>query len=75
MTNEDTNPLDSYFVNDINLQYVIQGGSILKSIVLTGQVNNILDVEYENNGYVFFGESFFYPQAGINFLLGATLNF
>ncbi|MEM1337663.1 MAG: TonB-dependent receptor [Bacteroidota bacterium] len=75
MTNEDTNPLDSYFVNDINLQYTIQGGAILKSIVMTGQVNNFLDVEYENNGYVFAGESFFYPQAGINFLLGATLNF
>ena len=75
MTNEETNPLDSYFVNDLNLQYTIQGGSLLQSVVLTAQVNNIFDVEYENNGYVFFGESFFYPQAGINFLLGATLNF
>ncbi len=75
MTNEDTNPLDSYFVNDINLQYTIQGGLILKSIVITGQVNNVLDVEYENNGYVFAGESFFYPQAGINFLLGVIVNF
>lgn len=75
MTNEDTNPLESYFVNDINLQYTIPGISILKSLVLTAQVNNIFNVEYENNGYVFFGESFFYPQAGTNFLIGATLNF
>jgi iron complex outermembrane receptor protein len=75
MTNEDTNPLESYFVNDINLQYSIPGISILKSLVLTAQVNNIFNVEYENNGYVFFGESFFYPQAGTNFLVGATLNF
>ncbi|WP_343488124.1 TonB-dependent receptor [Allomuricauda sp. d1] len=75
MTNENSNPLDSYFVNDLNLQYTIDGVSILKSIVMTGQINNIFDVEYENNGYVFFGESFFYPQAGINFLMGATLNF
>jgi iron complex outermembrane receptor protein len=75
MTNEDTNPLQSYLVNDINLQYSIPGISILKSLVFTAQVNNIFDVEYENNGYVFFGESFFYPQAGTNFLVGATLNF
>ncbi|MEM1260543.1 MAG: TonB-dependent receptor, partial [Bacteroidota bacterium] len=75
MTNEDSNPLESYFVNDVNLQYAIPGISILKSLVLTAQVNNVFNVEYENNGYVFFGESFFYPQAGTNFLIGATLNF
>ena len=75
LTNENNNPLESYFVNDINLQYTIPRISILKSLVLTAQVNNIFNVEYENNGYVFFGESFFYPQAGTNFLVGATLNF
>ena len=75
MTNENNNQLESYFVNDINLQYSIPGISILKSIILTAQINNIFSVEYENNGYVFFGESFFYPQAGTNFLAGATLNF
>ena len=75
MTNTDSNTIASYFVNDLNLQYKLDNLSILKSIVFTGQVNNIFDLEYENNGYVFFGESFFYPQAGITFLLGATLNF
>ncbi|AWX44157.1 hypothetical protein HME9304_01157 [Flagellimonas maritima] len=75
MTNTDSNAIDAYFVNDVNVQYTLANISIIKSIVFTGQVNNIFDLEYENNGYVFFGESFFYPQAGINFLLGATLNF
>ncbi len=75
MTNEDSNPLESYFVNDVNLQYSIPGIAILKSLVLTAQINNIFNAEYENNGYVFFEESFFYPQAGTNFLVGATLNF
>ena len=75
MTNENTNPLESYFVNDINLQYAIPGISIVKSLMLTAQVNNIFNVEYENNGFVFSGESFFYPQAGTNFLVGTTLNF
>lgn len=75
MTNTDSNAIDAYFVNDVNLQYTINKLSLLKSVVFTAQVNNIFDLEYENNGYVFFEESFFYPQAGINFLLGATLNF
>lgn len=72
ITNMDSNPIDNYFVNDLNLQYTWSNVSILKAIVITGQINNIFNVEYENNGFVFFGESFFYPQARTNFLLGAT---
>jgi len=75
MTNTNSNAIDAFFVNDINVQYTLNTVSIVKSMVFTAQVNNIFDLEYENNGYVFFDESFFYPQAGINFLLGATLNF
>lgn len=75
MTNIDSNPIDSYFVNDLNFQYRFDDIQWFQSIILTGQLNNIFDVAYENNGYVFFGESYFYPQAGINFLVGATINF
>ncbi|MEO0901288.1 MAG: hypothetical protein AAFY00_04460 [Bacteroidota bacterium] len=56
---------------------------------MSGQINNVFDLEYENNGFFFtFDDDFttpgtvttvegngFYPQAGINFLVGATLNF
>jgi iron complex outermembrane receptor protein len=52
-------------------------------------VNNIFNVEYESNGYFYtFDDDFsnpgtittqegagFYPQAGINFLIGVTLMF
>ncbi|MEN1785748.1 MAG: TonB-dependent receptor [Bacteroidota bacterium] len=75
MTNENTNPIAAYFINDLNLQYTLLNLPLLRSVVFTGQVNNIFDVTYENNGYVFGETSFFYPQAGINFMLGATLNF
>lgn len=75
LTNTNENPLEAYFVNDLNLQYIINKCSFLKSVVFTGQINNVFDVTYENNGYVFFGESFIYPQAGINFLLGSTIRF
>ncbi len=83
--------LDSFFVNDLNIVYEIKDVSVFKSIVFTGLINNIFDLEYESNGYAFpLGDipddqsptglrttyfTGFYPQAGINFLLGATLKF
>jgi iron complex outermembrane receptor protein len=80
--------LESYFVQDLNLQYQTGSFGFVKKLVLQGQINNLLDLEYENNGYYFTFDvpdgaggvstldgNGFYPQAGINFLLGATLHF
>ena len=85
----DASKLDDFFVNDLNIVYELTNIPVFKSIVLTGLVNNIFDVEYVSNGYFFtYDDDFsnpgtitteegagFYPQAGINFLLGATLKF
>ncbi|WP_106790941.1 TonB-dependent receptor [Aquimarina sp. Aq78] len=85
----ETSKLDSFFINDLNVVYEIKNIPVFKSIVLTGLVNNVFDEEYVSNGYFFtFDDDFsdpgtvttvegagFYPQAGINFLLGATLKF
>ncbi len=81
--------LDAYSQTDLNIQYQIKTRGWLKSIVLSGLVNNIFDAQIVSNGYFFtFDDDFttpgtittiegagFYPQAGINFLLGATLEF
>ena len=81
--------LDGYFVNDINIIYMIKTNTIFKSIVLTGLVNNIFNKKYVSNGFHFtYDDDFsnpgtiitnegagFYPQATINFLLGVTLKF
>jgi iron complex outermembrane receptor protein len=70
----DSSKLDSYFTTDLNLSYEITTRSIFKSIVLNGLVNNIFDKKYVSNGAMY-GDPYYYPQAGINFLAGATLKF
>ncbi len=85
----DISVLDAYSQTDFNIQYELKCDGFLKSIVFSGLVNNIFDAQFESNGYFFtFDDDFstpntittiegsgFYPQAGTNFLLGATLNF
>jgi iron complex outermembrane receptor protein len=80
--------LDSYFVNDFNASYDWQINKGIKSIVFSALVNNIFNIEYESNGYFYtYDDTWsgptpitiegagFYPQAGINFLLGMSLKF
>src|SRR5690606_13171641 len=67
--------LPSYLVNDLNVSYEIKPNQIFKSIVLNGLVNNVFDTEYVSNGAMWGTDPYYYPQAGINFLLGATLKF
>jgi iron complex outermembrane receptor protein len=81
--------LEAYSQSDFNIQYEISTNSFIKSIVVSGLVNNIFNAKYVSNGYFYtFDDDFsnpgtittiegtgYYPQAGINFLLGASLNF
>ncbi|MEM8999390.1 MAG: TonB-dependent receptor [Bacteroidota bacterium] len=85
----ETSELDAYSQTDLNVQYVIQMNGFFDNIVLSGLVNNLFDEDIVSNGYFFtFDDDFsdpgtittiegagFYPQAGINFLVGATINF
>ena len=68
--------LKSYFVNDLNITYELKELPIFKSIVFSGLVNNILDKKYVSNGTMYGGpDPYYFPQAGINFLVGATIKF
>lgn len=91
MGNIDSNrsKLDAYFVNDLNINYEWKLNKGIQSIVFSGLVNNIFNLEYESNGYFYTYDddwstpgstttiegTGFYPQAGINFLFGVNLKF
>jgi iron complex outermembrane receptor protein len=68
--------LESYNVLDFNAYYEIKPKSIFQSIVFSGLINNLFNVKYVSNAYLY-GDSFisYYPQAGTNFFLGLTLKF
>jgi iron complex outermembrane receptor protein len=85
----DGSKLESYFVNDLNVSYEFSPKTIFKSILVTALVNNIFDLKYVSNGYFYtFDDDYsnppavttiegagYYPQAGINFLVGLSLKF
>lgn len=66
--------LPAYFLNDLRFSYVFQGEKT-PQVRLYVHLQNLLDVKYANNGYVFFGDPYFYAQAGRNFLAGLQLDF
>ena len=85
----DGSKLESYFVNDLNVSYEFRPKSIFKSILVSALVNNIFDLKYVSNGYFYtYDDDYsnppvittiegagYYPQAGINFLVGLSLKF
>jgi iron complex outermembrane receptor protein len=66
--------LDEYAVNDLRLGYLVSTERA-GQFELTLLVNNIFNVKYESNGYVYDYSPYYYPQAGINFLAGITARF
>ena len=75
--------IDPYFVNDLRFEYDIPAFFPAKGLKANLLVNNVLDHEYENNGYTysfaFAGETttrnFFFPQAGRNVLFQLSVDF
>ena len=83
----DLSKLSAYFINDLNLSYAVGPTTWAKGIDLSLLVNNIFNVQFESNGYFYtYDDTWsspsqvttiegvgYYPQARINFLLGATI--
>ncbi|MBK5212621.1 MAG: TonB-dependent receptor [Flavobacteriaceae bacterium] len=81
--------LDSYFINDLNIVYTLDTLPWIKEVVFSALVNNIFNVKHISNGYFYtYDDDYsnpgtvttvegagYYPQATINFLIGATVKF
>jgi iron complex outermembrane recepter protein len=74
--------LDSYFVNNLLLNYTIDPG-LVKEISFSLMINNIFNEQYESNAWVYRYSSEntlqkldgYFPQAGINFMAGLSVKF
>ncbi len=74
--------LDPYFVNDITINYSIET-SFIKQIDFLLSLNNIFNVKYESNAWVYryyyddveYEMNGYFPQAQFNFMLGVNLKF
>ena len=81
-TGSNNKKLDAYFLNDVRLMWTTKA-KFFKEISVIGQVNNIFDVKYEPAGYTFSyyyllnltTENYYYPMAGVNFMVGLNLKF
>lgn len=83
----DLSKLSAYFTNDINISYLWNPNTWIKEAQFSLLINNILNEKYSSNGYFYtYDDSSsgsiktvegvgYYPQAGTNFLLGATFRF
>jgi iron complex outermembrane receptor protein len=74
--------LDAYFVNDMRIAYSVRP-SFVKEITLSLLANNLLNEQYESNGYTWgylggadeFRENYYFPQAGRNYLAMIAVRF
>jgi iron complex outermembrane receptor protein len=81
-TSSELRKLDAFFTNDIRLSYQMKT-SLIPEMRFTLLLNNVLNEEYESNGYTYgyflgserISENFYFPQADTNFLLGVSLLF
>ena len=81
-TSNDNRKLNEYFINDINFSYSFNP-KFIREVNINFSINNFMDKKYESNGYsysyIYFGEqyteNYFYPQAGINYMVGLAFKF
>ncbi len=74
--------LNPYFVNNLKLDYTLSQ-KLVKKWAIYATINNLFNEKYESNGWVYSyysegtrqKEDGYFPQAGINYLLGVSIEF
>ena len=81
-TQDNERSINPYFVNDLRFSYSWNNLDLIKGITASLMINNLLNREYETNGYtygyIYEGEqrvNYYYPQAGTNFLFQIKWDF
>ena len=86
-TNSPISKLDSFFTNDLNLSHEIYLNDFVDDLKIKLLINNIFDIEYtsyggyytydvpEGNSLKTYEGTYYYPQSGINLLLGIDIKF
>ena len=86
-TNSPISKLDSFFTNDLNLSHEIYLNDFVDELQIKLLINNIFDLEYtsyggyytydvpEGNSLKTYEGTYYYPQSGINLLLGLDIKF
>jgi iron complex outermembrane receptor protein len=72
LTETKNKKLDPYFINNIRASYTLKP-KFMDEVSFSLMVNNIFDVEYTSNAYLYDDVPYYFPQAGINFLAGLSL--
>jgi iron complex outermembrane receptor protein len=81
-TSTKSRSLDPYFISDLKFYYTIKTG-LIRQIDLMLSLNNIFNVEYESNAWVYpyyyenneYEMNGYFPQAKFNFMAGVSLKF
>ena len=86
-TNSPISKLESYFINDLNFTHEISLPNYADQLKLKVLVNNIFDLKYtsyggyytydlpEDQGLKTYEGTYYYPQSGINILVGLDIKF
>ena len=86
-TNSPISRLESYFINDLNFTHEIVLPNYVNKLKLKVLVNNIFDIKYtsyggyytydlpEGQGFKTYEGTYYYPQSGINILVGLDIKF
>ena len=79
-TSQKSRSLAAFYTQDARISYTLLN-KFFKEVNLIAQVNNLFNRKYEPNGYTFsyqYGgdlvtENYYYPMAGVNFMVGVNV--
>lgn len=83
-TSDEDRSIAAYFINNVRAGYSLPLNKGIKSIDFSVLVNNVFNVKYVSNGYVWYSyyldgkrenDLRFFPQAGINVMASVSLKF